>query len=157
MLMRTPVRGYEGRYEIDSDGLVISLLGVSERTLKPYANKKARRNNHPRVVLHRPDDGQKTFLIHHLVADAYLPPKPSPRHELRHKNGDHSDNRAENLEWGTRSENTFDQVRDGVHNNASKTHCKNGHPFDEENTIARGERGRRCLTCQRKWAKRSRG
>lgn len=34
--------------------------------------------------------------------------------------------------------------------NAAKTHCKRGHPFDEENThIEAGRGGRQCKTCNR--------
>jgi hypothetical protein len=33
--------------------------------------------------------------------------------------------------------------------NARKTHCRRGHPFDEENTIWRPGGGRRCRACQR--------
>lgn len=33
--------------------------------------------------------------------------------------------------------------------NARKTHCKRGHPFDEENTKVRANGSRRCLACVR--------
>lgn len=33
--------------------------------------------------------------------------------------------------------------------NARKTHCKNGHPFDENNTNARSPNVRRCRACNR--------
>ena len=33
--------------------------------------------------------------------------------------------------------------------NALKTHCKHGHPFDEENTYWRPTGGRMCLACKR--------
>ena len=32
--------------------------------------------------------------------------------------------------------------------NRSKTHCKNGHPYNEENTRKYGKNGRQCRTCQ---------
>lgn len=43
--------------------------------------------------------------VHKLVAEVFLPPKPSPKHEVNHKNGARDDNRAANLEWVTRGEN----------------------------------------------------
>src|SRR5690606_32157657 len=82
----------------------------------------------------------------HLVAAAFLGPRPEGS-EVCHINGDPADNRVENLRYGSRSENVLDQVRHGVHNNARKTHCKNGHAFTPENTMRRSEGGRRCRTC----------
>lgn len=35
--------------------------------------------------------------------------------------------------------------------NARKTHCKSGHPFDEENTGFNRGGGRRCRRCHRRW------
>lgn len=50
---------------------------------------------------------------------------------------------------GTVQDNTIDAVRLGEHHQASKTHCINGHPFDEENT-ARSTSGQRvCRSCNR--------
>ncbi len=46
----------------------------------------------------------KTVSIHRMVAFAFLD-KGSDKTEVNHKNGIKSDNRIENLEWVTRSEN----------------------------------------------------
>lgn len=41
--------------------------------------------------------------------------------------------------------------------NARKTHCKQGHPFSGDNLGFRDNgRKRKCLTCQKRWEKRSR-
>jgi hypothetical protein len=37
----------------------------------------------------------------------------------------------------------------GIHPNAAKTHCKRGHPFDEENTMHRSDGTRQCRICVR--------
>lgn len=145
LLMEKEIPGIP-EYVVTDDGEVISTKFGKRRVLKPYAG--AGTSAHPRVRLTPEGMGQKTFLVHQLVAQAFLPPRPAG-HELRHLNGDHRDCRADNLAWGTRSENVLDQVKHGVHNNARKTHCKNGHPFDEENTLLRYGR-RRCLACQRR-------
>lgn len=51
--------------------------------------------------------------VHRLVALAFHGPPPTPAHEVRHLNGIRTDNRAENLAWGTRQENSLDTVRHG--------------------------------------------
>jgi hypothetical protein len=49
---------------------------------------------------------------------------------------------------GTKSQNMRQSVAEGTHFGASKTHCKNGHPFDEENTRYDNRGGRYCKTCK---------
>ena len=48
----------------------------------------------------------KTHKVHRLVAKAFLPPPPSEKHtQVNHKDNNPANNRADNLEWVTRSEN----------------------------------------------------
>lgn len=50
------------------------------------------------------DDGErKTVPVRKLVAAAYLPEKPTPRHVLTHTDGDYTNCGANNLEWVTRA------------------------------------------------------
>ena len=49
----------------------------------------------------------KYHRVHRLVALAFLPPPPSEKHtQVNHEDGDRGNNRADNLEWVTPSENT---------------------------------------------------
>lgn len=60
-------------------------------------------------------------LVHSLVCAAFHGPKPSPAHEVRHVDGDRSNNRAENLCWGTRAENMADAMRHGTTNRGDRS------------------------------------
>lgn len=101
------------------------------------------------------DGPRKSTRAHQLVCRAFHGLPPDPRMDVRHLNGDSTDNRPENLAWGTRSQNMHDRVRHGRHPNASKTHCKSGHEFSPENTIT-VKTGRRCRACVRETSERRR-
>lgn len=87
--------------------------------------------------------------VHGLVARAFLGPRPSG-HQVRHLNGDATDPRLENLEYGTVSQNRLDSVRHGTHHQASRTHCPHGHEYTSENTVLSSKGGRMCRECQRR-------
>jgi hypothetical protein len=80
------------------------------RLLKPMINSYG----YLRVSLYL--NGKKTTrLIHHLVADAFLPPKGPTDTVVRHLNDDKLDNRVENLARGTYSDNMADSIHNGKH------------------------------------------
>jgi len=58
--------------------------------------------------------GKSTYLVAHLVADAFLPPKGPTDQALRHLNDDPTDNRVANLAWGTRKDNSQDAIHNGT-------------------------------------------
>ena len=64
-------------------------------------------------------DGRKgrarLVKIHRLVAEAWIGAAPSRRHVVNHRNGVKTDNRVENLEWVTPSENIRHSYRMGMH------------------------------------------
>lgn len=142
-----PVIGYEGVYEVSSAGQVRSIFrpGKTRGTvLKPRVRKQ--RSGHLLLNL-RINGVMKTKLVHRIVAEAFLGPCPDGM-QVRHLDGDPTNNAITNLAYGTSSENRLDSVRDGTHNNARKTTCKHGHPFDGHNG-----RQRTCSACQKRIAK----
>jgi len=54
------------------------------------------------------------------------------------------------LEPVTQRENTLRSPRTQATKNATKTHCKRGHPLEGENLALWGK-GRHCRTCHREW------
>ena len=56
--------------------------------------------------------------------------------------------RPDHLYAGDNSDNQRDAVRDGTHFWTAKTHCPQGHPYSEENTL-RYSSGRQCRECRK--------
>lgn len=90
--------------------------------------------------------------VHQLVVLAFIGPRPEGM-EVRHLNGIRSDNRLENLMYGTKKENMADRALHGNDHEANKIHCPSGHPYNLSNTYIRkatsGGLGRDCKICKR--------
>lgn len=88
--------------------------------------------------------------LHSVVAAAFIGARPEGM-EINHKDGDKANNRPENLEYVTHSENLSHAYATGLlrPQGSDKTHCKHGHAFDEANTgYYLGKR--RCRACDRR-------
>lgn len=65
-------------------------------------------------------DGAPKFLcIHKVVAETFIGPKPFKWAVARHLNDNKSDNRLENVLWGSRKDNYDDCVRNGGNKDVS--------------------------------------
>ena len=97
-----PVKGYEGFYEVSSYGNVRSLSWSRTGIAKNMYLKKHNRGYLQVELANR--DSKKMFLVHRLVAEAFIP-NPNGLPLINHINEDKCDNRVENLEWCTQSIN----------------------------------------------------
>ena len=97
------IPGSFNRYYVSDQGRVKSYAVYAEgRILSPGRMT----GGHLSVALGRGN----SRCVHELVLSAFVGPRPEG-HECLHINGNPSDNRLENLRWGTRSENLRDKVR----------------------------------------------
>ena len=106
------LRGFTPGYIVTRDGRVYSVAhnwrGYGERELRQDLND----DGYPSVRLSI--DGKRTrYAVHVLVARRHLPPRPSPRHEVRHLDGNKMNPAVENLAWGTQKDNANDRERHG--------------------------------------------
>lgn len=154
-----PVIDYEGLYEVSSLGRVRSVernvptrnkwnnsvgtLHVKGRMMKLVPKDTGRLQ----TMLSK-EGHKRQWQVHQLVARAFLGPKPSPKHEVCHNDGDHLNNRPGNLRWGTKSENMTDRVLHGQDHNSRKTHCPRDHEYTSENTYISPVGWRQCRKCK---------
>lgn len=109
--MWVDIRGYEGRYQISSLGRVKSLARVRRgkrnstvpvpELIMALTLKKDTGRTKPYAEVRLRNGGVRTepckaFLVHRLVADAFIK-RLEPGEQVDHINGQHADNRVENL------------------------------------------------------------
>src|ERR1051326_3026154 len=103
------IEGLEGLYAVTEDGRVWSYPKKGARHNGRFCKMHMTRKGYSCVSL------RKTMhaTVHRLVAKAFI---PNPLHlpEVNHKNGVKTDNRVENLEWCTSSENKRHSLRIGT-------------------------------------------
>lgn len=120
------ISGFENRYMVSTLGNVKSLnqkvrtkggsmRTVFGKTLKPLD----RGHGYLSVCIQK-----KHYAIHRLVAQAFIP-NPENKPMINHKNGIRTDNRVENLEWCTNSENQTHAVKTlgVIHKGYNKGKC----------------------------------
>lgn len=101
------------KYEVSSDGRVRSTgFGTNKPHLKGHVHTPLHRKRaYSNVGLSSGHCRVKNYMIHRLVTQAFYGDPPSVHHTVNHRNGVKHDNRVENLEWSTPSQ----QARHSVH------------------------------------------
>lgn len=154
-----PIPGHEERYEVSDQGRVRSLPRqvVRKNGSRVFSKGKVLAQTHPdgyALVNLITEEGSKRFKVHRLVALAFIP-NPENLPFVLHGDGTRDNNGVENLRWGTREQNIQDSRNHGAYRlpYSKRTHCLNGHEFNEENARFVGTR-RQCRTCTREWFRR---
>ena len=115
------VPGYEGRYQVSNMGRVKS-LERKVRSVNWYTHKEFWRTVRERILRPGPvqsghlyvvlGHGEAGVPVHQLVMRAFVGDPPQGM-EVRHLNGDPTDNRLDNLKYGSRTENILDVFYQG--------------------------------------------
>jgi hypothetical protein len=101
------ISGFEGKYQISNIGRVRSLDRITNNRQFKGAIKTPQISNTGYYRVHLCTENRKTkpFSIHRLVATHFLP-SIGGKNVVNHIDGDKLNNRLDNLEWVTISENT---------------------------------------------------
>lgn len=120
-VVRKPIKGYEGHYEVDQFGRVYSvdrIVHVDDNGReydKPLKGKRMKQSVHTKGYKTVPltkDGKTTTHYVHRLVAEAFIP-NPSNLPFINHKDEDKTNNFVENLEWCTEQYNaTYGKARE---------------------------------------------
>lgn len=101
-----PIKGHKKKYFISNYGIVMSFKRhPNGYILKPGISKEGYR-------LYSLDG--RHYRAHCLVLETFVGPRPSPKHDCRHLDGDPANNDISNLAWGTRTENVHDMIKHGT-------------------------------------------
>ena len=115
------IPGYEGYYQVSNEGRVKSVERIVYRGVNKNGTDIFQRVDSRVLALHTTPNGyysimlhkegvSKRFLVHRLVAQAFVP-NPNGRPEINHKDGNRKNDVCENLEWCDRRENILHASR----------------------------------------------
>lgn len=148
-----PVVGFEESHEVSDAGRVRSVdrISMSGKRLKSHLVKQNTNKRTGYRMVNLQSGGRKAVrAAHRLVAEAFLG-EPPVRSEVCHWDGDKANNRLSNLRYDTRSANSLDSVRQGLHPQARKGRCVRGHLLEEPNLVESDLKSgvRKCKACHR--------
>lgn len=116
------ILGYEGLYEVSNTGQVRALLrkglykgrwsDSSRMTFRARPMKiSVSTRGYLYLGLKKPNERSVKYLVHRLVAQAFIGNPPGEQYQVNHINGEKTDNRVENLEYCSSKENIVHSIR----------------------------------------------
>ena len=96
------VVGYEGLYKVSTKGRVRSFVKGGKRGC--ILSQATHRQGYKEIRLSSCSKGNKMFLVHRLVVEAFIP-NPYNKETVNHIDGNKANNMVENLKWATINEN----------------------------------------------------
>ena len=109
-----PVYGFEGRYEINSDGDVRNIQCINKDGTYYVLKPRVSDTGYVMVSLTKPGSRRsKNKKLHRLLMLSFVGPDPD-RPVVNHKDGNKLNNDLSNLEWTTSSENNIHAIRTGL-------------------------------------------
>lgn len=130
------IEGYEGIYAVSDSGEVLS-MNYKKSKLPGLMTQRIRRR-YLSVFLSKPGHKERNFPVHTLVAAAFIGPRPTGL-AINHKNGIRTDNRVENLEYCTYSENSKHSFTTGAQCNKGIQHSQHKLTDDQVRDIRKRE------------------
>ena len=132
------IEGYEGFYQVSNYGRVKSLN--YNRTGKAKELKQSINLGYKYVILYK-DNKRKKFLVHRLVAQAFVP-NPNEYLEVNHIDENKANNCVWNLEWCTRLyNNNYGTINERI------SKAKKGKKHTEEAKKKMSERKKKRIQC----------
>src|SRR5699024_2384349 len=132
----TPIKDFEGIYEVSNHGRVKSLsrkinTGRGGYRILPEIIKTLKTDKDGYLETSLSKNGLKKHVsIHRLVAEAFLH-NPENKEQVNHKDGDKKNNHVSNLEWVTAQENQTHK-KEVLRNHGSKPNKPRGASWNKE-------------------------
>ena len=120
------IEGYNGFYQVSNHGRVRKVVNLEaegeERFSYLRGSATGNTTKHNSTKYMQVNFGGKTFGVHRLVAEAFLP-NPEHKRVVNHKDGNKANNHLSNLEWATQAENGEHAVLHGIHSASNIIRC----------------------------------